>query len=119
MVKKITFSLSNPSNVLELVVSVCKIRMMYTPNGTFYECALYLEGRVTCAPPGTLGQFDGHNPFLAFINWAIVKRKGALPNEFTGWRYFRGLFNSDDEALEEFPLLLKEYLEEQGLIGPK
>jgi len=92
----------------ELVYYICKRPRMYTPTGTFYECVCFIEGLASgYLNPGRYG-FAGHSRMRPFIDWICEKRN--KDNRRFWWPDFRELFDSDEEAFQELPILYKEYV---------
>lgn len=90
----------------EYVEGICKRPKMYTPTGSFYEAASFLEG---CGGIAIKGPPYCHSVFTPFLKWTV--KKFNLNSEIIDWIEFRELFDSDSEALKQLPILYKEYLE--------
>jgi hypothetical protein len=92
---------------IEIVNSICKHPKMYTPNGTFYEIASFLEGYGSNVEVSEKNY--AHSYTNSFREWLAIKfdaRQSPL-----NWVDFRDRFDSDLEALENLSVLHKEYVE--------
>lgn len=93
----------------EEIEAVCRRPKMYTPNGTFFENYCFLDGLGI----GALENRYSHSSFTPFLNWL------AEPDD-RGRRFpislhkFREQFSSGDEALTEFALLFRQYVESKN-----
>ena len=92
---------------LEYVEAICKRPKMYTPNGSFYEVVSFLEGYSTGA---NVGEFAYHSAFTPFMKWTI--KKFGIQEIIIDWKEFRELFSSEQDALNNLPILYKEYVEQ-------
>ncbi|MEP6924018.1 MAG: hypothetical protein ABI954_06115 [Pyrinomonadaceae bacterium] len=90
----------------EYVEAVCKRPKMYTPTGSFYEVAGFLEGYSAGAG---VGGHIYHFRSTQFRKWVIKKFK--IQKTIIDWKEFRELFSSDLEALNNLPILYKEFSE--------
>jgi hypothetical protein len=91
----------------EYVEAICKRPKMYTPTGSFYEVVSFLEG---FGAAGIEGPHCYHSVFTPFCKWIVTKF--SLNDEIVDWKQIRALFASDSEALNQLPILYKEYLEQ-------
>jgi hypothetical protein len=93
----------------EYIEGICRRPAMYTPTGTFYECAAFIEGVTVNHRNSPFKGASSHNPYLGFIKWALAKWE-VNPKGFIGWRLFREHYSTDEEALESFPKMFREFL---------
>lgn len=91
---------------LEYVEELCKHPKMYTPTGSFYEVISFLEGYGAGA---NVGEHSYHMAFTPFRKWVV--EKFGIEKTIIDWIQFRDLFSSDMEALNNLPILYKEYFE--------
>lgn len=90
---------------LEYIEALCKRPKMYTPTGSFYEVISFLEGYAGAA---NVGEHYYHMALTPFRQWAV--EKFGIEKTIIDWIEFRDLFSSDLEALNNLPILYKEYL---------
>ena len=96
----------------DVMEAVCQRPGMYTPNGTFFEIFSFLDGYGIA----NLENRSYHSAFTPFLNWL------AEPDE-KGRRFpislhkFKAQFSSDDEALREFSILFRKYVETESNIS--
>ena len=95
---------------LEYVVAICERPKMYTPTGSFYEVVSFLEGFGGAA---NVGNHYHHSFSTPFRKW--LAKKFDFPNSAKDfpidWEHFQTLFTSEAEALNNLPLLYKDYIE--------
>ena len=95
------------SNFLEVIENLSRHPNLYTESGSFIENVLFLEGYALGA--GLDGLENYHSQFTPFKKWVSAKfRNGeTFP---VNWTEFRNLFDSDEQALQNLPILYSEYL---------
>ena len=88
----------------EFIEAICKRPKMYTPTGSFYEAVSFLEG---FGSKIDIENNCSHSVFTPFLNW--ITRKYKIEHLRFDWKDFQELFSSESEALENLPILYKEY----------
>ncbi len=91
---------------LEYVEAFCKRPKMYTSKGSFDEAVALLEGFGMGA---NVGEHCYHSAFTPFHLWMV--KKFSIPKIIINWNDFREKFSSDEEALQNLPILYREYVE--------
>jgi hypothetical protein len=94
---------------LEVVEAVCKRPGLYTPTGSFYEIASFLEGFGVGADIGA--PRTTHSAMTPFLIWLANRLKTG--DIFLEWTEFRERFSSDLEALENVLHLYREFVEDE------
>lgn len=89
---------------VEIVNACCEHPRLYTPTGSFFEVASFLEG---FAIASQVGETTHHSRFTPFIHWLIGK--WDLELVIFDWPYFLSRFESDADALTNLKLLYSEY----------
>jgi hypothetical protein len=95
---------------LEVVEAVCRRPGLYTPTGSFYESASFLEGYAIGAD--VHGNTRPHSSFTPFLKWLIPVFQ--IDDVIMQWPEFRERFSSDAEALENLLVLYARYVNERG-----
>ncbi len=93
----------------EVVATLCKHHKNYTPNGTFVEVSIFLEGFAMGAKVGGLKHRDCHSKFTPFFRW-LADKKGRKQS-VNPWEDFRGEYSDDIDALNGLANLYREYAE--------
>lgn len=90
---------------VELIDAACRYPRMYTPMGSFYEIASFLEG---CGSDRRFGNTNAHSYFTPFFKWIVERYR--LKKMIGDWTDIRAQFETDEEAIRNFPSLYREYL---------
>jgi hypothetical protein len=95
----------------ELIYYVCKRPKLYTPTGSFFEVASFLEGLGSATK---IENNHAHSKFTGFMRWmaARLNKDGRFP---ISWIEFAEIYSSDSEAIEALPVLYNQYLSEDKL----
>ena len=88
----------------ENLEALCRRPSLYTPTGSFFEIASFIEG---LAFGSNLGNHTSHSKMTPFLQWLAIKLGTNEP--IIGWDDFRERFPSDADAFIELPSLYDEY----------
>jgi hypothetical protein len=95
----------NEIKLLRKIEEICHKPQRFTSHGTFEEVANLLEKE---GKKYIEGEFYYHSVFTPFLKWLVNKNGSEIAINL---KVVKKLFSSNDEALENLPILYKEYLE--------
>ena len=99
----------NEREFSEIVKALCKHPTIYTPNGTFSEVSIFLEGFALGAQVGGLKHRAYHSKFSPFFQWLAARQGQQYVGG--GWKNFRDSYSSEAAALTELAEMYREYAE--------
>ena len=100
----------SPEEFTDIVDAVCNKPKNYSPTGSFYESVAFLDAYAIGRVQPKFSSENAHSPFNNFLKWSLtnIGIDWRKPND--GWVAFRGNYNTDQEALDDFPKLFRKFL---------
>jgi hypothetical protein len=96
---------------LQVVEAMCRHPRVYTPQGTFSEVMIFLEGFACGAEVGVPRQRNSHSKLSGpFFKW--LEEYQNRPEGFVRGVSFTSFYPDNETALKEFARLYREYAEE-------